>query len=181
MSILLQNLLRNAAKSGCQTNYTYIPDIDMVPTPSMDLQLEQFLSTPEVHFLLTTVDLQCLPMSQGEGMRNVCLCGAHLWDCSGLTQVNIKCAIHWQFHMFVSGCLTTKQNYWHWWGRSKPDSSTRLSTQSTRSQVIWKSGKRWNKLQSLALHTSETTGPSLSVSTEALIFLTLIKQRFLNL
>ena len=78
MSILLQNLLRNAAKSGCQTNYTYIPDIDMVPTPSMDLQLEQFLSTPEVHFLLTTVDLQCLPMSQGEGMRNVCLCGAHL-------------------------------------------------------------------------------------------------------
>jgi len=43
-----QNLLRNAAKSGCQTNYTYIPDIDMVPTPSMDLQLEQFLSTPEV-------------------------------------------------------------------------------------------------------------------------------------
>lgn len=43
-----QNLLRNAAKSGCQTNYTYIPDIDMVPTPTMDLQLEQFLATPEV-------------------------------------------------------------------------------------------------------------------------------------
>ena len=46
----LQNLLRNAAKSGCQTNYTYIPDIDMVPTPTMDLQLEQFLATPEVPF-----------------------------------------------------------------------------------------------------------------------------------
>ena len=73
MSILLQNLLRNAAKSGCQTNYTYIPDIDMVPTPSMDLQLEQFLSTPEVHFLLTTVDLQCLPMSQGEGKKYTCM------------------------------------------------------------------------------------------------------------
>merc|ERR1711936_1224760 len=38
-----QNLLRNLAKKGCQTNYTYIPDIDMVPTPGMDLQLETFL------------------------------------------------------------------------------------------------------------------------------------------
>ena len=44
----LQNLLRNAAKSGCQTNYTYIPDIDMVPFPGMDVQLEEFLATPEV-------------------------------------------------------------------------------------------------------------------------------------
>ena len=25
-----QNLLRNQAKAGCQTNFTYIPDIDMV-------------------------------------------------------------------------------------------------------------------------------------------------------
>ena len=38
-----QNLLRNLAKKGCQTNYTYIPDIDMVPSPEMDLQLETFL------------------------------------------------------------------------------------------------------------------------------------------
>ena len=38
-----QNLLRNLAKNGCQTNYTFIPDIDMVPTPGMDLQLETFL------------------------------------------------------------------------------------------------------------------------------------------
>ena len=38
-----QNLLRNLAKKGCQTNYTYIPDIDMVPSPGMDLQLESFL------------------------------------------------------------------------------------------------------------------------------------------
>ena len=38
-----QNLLRNTAKKGCQTAYTYIPDIDMVPTPGMDLQLETFL------------------------------------------------------------------------------------------------------------------------------------------
>ena len=38
-----QNLLRNTAKRGCQTNYTYIPDIDMVPTPGMDLHLETFL------------------------------------------------------------------------------------------------------------------------------------------
>ena len=38
-----QNLLRNLAKRGCQTDYTYIPDIDMVPTPGMDLQLETFL------------------------------------------------------------------------------------------------------------------------------------------
>jgi len=39
-----QNLLRNLAKAGCQTNYTYIPDIDMVPTPGMDLRLETFLA-----------------------------------------------------------------------------------------------------------------------------------------
>ena len=38
-----QNLLRNLAKQGCQTNYTYISDIDMVPSPGMDLQLETFL------------------------------------------------------------------------------------------------------------------------------------------
>ena len=38
-----QNLLRNLAKNGCQTNYTFIPDIDMVPTPGMDLHLETFL------------------------------------------------------------------------------------------------------------------------------------------
>ena len=38
-----QNLLRNLAKKGCQTNYTYISDIDMVPSPGMDLQLESFL------------------------------------------------------------------------------------------------------------------------------------------
>ena len=78
----LQNLLRNAAKSGCQTNYTYIPDIDMVPTPTMDLQLEQFLATPEVpfvahHTIIVTIarhfwalatpntqPSQCLPVSR---------------------------------------------------------------------------------------------------------------------
>ena len=38
-----QNLLRNLAKQGCQTNYTYISDIDMVPSPGMDLHLETFL------------------------------------------------------------------------------------------------------------------------------------------
>ena len=38
-----QNHLRNLAKAGCQTNYTYISDIDMFPSPGMDLQLESFL------------------------------------------------------------------------------------------------------------------------------------------
>ena len=38
-----QNLLRNTVKRGCQTNYTFIPDIDMVPIPGMDLELETFL------------------------------------------------------------------------------------------------------------------------------------------
>jgi len=42
-----QNLLRNLAKNGCQTNYTYIPDIDMVPTPGMDMQLERFIKKQE--------------------------------------------------------------------------------------------------------------------------------------
>jgi len=44
-----QNLLRNLAKNGCQTNYTYVPDIDMVPTPGMDLQLETFLRQDQIN------------------------------------------------------------------------------------------------------------------------------------
>lgn len=43
-----QNLLRNMAKTGCQTNYTYIPDIDMVPGyPTMYQELEEFLERQE--------------------------------------------------------------------------------------------------------------------------------------
>lgn len=38
---------RNLAKNGCQTKYTFIPDIDMVPTPGMDLELEKFLEKEE--------------------------------------------------------------------------------------------------------------------------------------
>jgi len=40
-----QNWLRNLAKAGCQSNYTYIPDIDMVPgSPTMYQDLEAFLA-----------------------------------------------------------------------------------------------------------------------------------------
>ena len=39
-----QNLLRNLAKAGCQTNFTFIPDIDMVPSQDMNLQMETFLT-----------------------------------------------------------------------------------------------------------------------------------------
>ena len=42
-----QNLLRNVAKSGCQTTYTMLPDIDMIPNKDMDLQLEKFLLTKQ--------------------------------------------------------------------------------------------------------------------------------------
>eukprot|EP00095_Tigriopus_kingsejongensis_P007170 maker-scaffold211_size255937-snap-gene-1.15 protein:Tk07170 transcript:maker-scaffold211_size255937-snap-gene-1.15-mRNA-1 annotation:"n-acetyllactosaminide beta- -n-acetylglucosaminyltransferase-like" len=42
-----QNLLRNTAKSGCQTNFTFIPDIDMIPNPGLDRDLDLFLSQPE--------------------------------------------------------------------------------------------------------------------------------------
>ena len=38
-----QNLLRNFAKSGCQTEYTLLPDIDMIPNKNLNLQLESFL------------------------------------------------------------------------------------------------------------------------------------------
>ena len=43
-----QNLMRNLAKNGCQTEYTFVPDIDMIPTPGMDLELEKFLSSAKV-------------------------------------------------------------------------------------------------------------------------------------
>ena len=40
-----QNLLRNVAKSGCQTEYIMLPDIDMIPNQNLDTQLEDFLSS----------------------------------------------------------------------------------------------------------------------------------------
>ena len=43
-----QNLLRNLAKQGCQTEFTFVPDIDMIPNPGMDLELEEFLSSAKV-------------------------------------------------------------------------------------------------------------------------------------
>ena len=43
-----QNLLRNLAKSGCQTEFTFVPDIDMIPYPGLDLELDQFLASEEV-------------------------------------------------------------------------------------------------------------------------------------
>ena len=39
-----QNLMRNVAKSGCQTAFTLVPDVDMIPSPGLDLQLEKFFS-----------------------------------------------------------------------------------------------------------------------------------------
>ena len=40
-----QNLLRNVAKSGCQTQYIMLPDIDMIPNKNLDVQVEDFLSS----------------------------------------------------------------------------------------------------------------------------------------
>ena len=72
-----QNLLRNTAKKGCQTAYTYIPDIDMVPTPGMDLQLETFLQKDQetnnctkCAFVIPTYEISRnsthLPQNKGE-------------------------------------------------------------------------------------------------------------------
>ena len=151
---LLQNLLRNAAKSGCQTNYTYIPDIDMVPNPAMDLQLEEFLATPEVLFP---------PHYCGHCWLTVTVTTTHKSECIMFTSIQARecgmCAYvvptyeiahdSPRLNIFngraiptcVSGCPTTRQNCWRWWGRSRHGSSTRRSTPSTRSQVIWRSGK----------------------------------------
>ena len=43
-----QNHLRNVVKRACQTNFTYILDIDMIPNPEMSDQLETFLSHDQV-------------------------------------------------------------------------------------------------------------------------------------
>ena len=72
-----QNLLRNLAKKGCQTNYTYISDIDMVPSPGMDLQLESFLmkdqersNCTQCAFVIPTYEISLnsshLPQSKAE-------------------------------------------------------------------------------------------------------------------
>ena len=36
--------MRNIAKSSCQTNFTFVPDVDMIPSPGPDLALETFLA-----------------------------------------------------------------------------------------------------------------------------------------
>ena len=38
-----QSLMRNTARSGCQTEYAIVPDIDMIPNRGLDVQLEDFL------------------------------------------------------------------------------------------------------------------------------------------
>ncbi len=42
-----QNLLRNLAKNGCQTEFTFIPDIDMIPIPGLAEDLDAFLAEEE--------------------------------------------------------------------------------------------------------------------------------------
>ena len=39
--------MRNTAKKGCTTDYTFVIDIDMVPNPGLELELRQFLKEVE--------------------------------------------------------------------------------------------------------------------------------------
>jgi N-acetyllactosaminide beta-1,3-N-acetylglucosaminyltransferase len=39
-----QSLMRNTAKNGCQTDYTFVVDVDMIPNPGLDDDLDHFLS-----------------------------------------------------------------------------------------------------------------------------------------
>ena len=36
--------MRNVAKRSCQTDYTFVVDIDMVPNPGLELELRDFLT-----------------------------------------------------------------------------------------------------------------------------------------
>ena len=38
-----QNLARNTAKHGCPTEYTMVPDCDMIPIPDMASMLSTFI------------------------------------------------------------------------------------------------------------------------------------------
>ncbi len=42
-----QSLMRNIAKGGCQTTFTFVPDIDMIPNQGLDLSLDEFLTSEE--------------------------------------------------------------------------------------------------------------------------------------
>ena len=58
-----QNLLRNVAKRGCQTNYTFLPDIDMIPVQGLSPALEEFLSdkrssTEKRAFVIPTFEIK---------------------------------------------------------------------------------------------------------------------------
>ena len=37
--------MRNIAKGACQTNFTFVPDIDMIPNQGLDLSLDKFLTS----------------------------------------------------------------------------------------------------------------------------------------
>jgi len=37
--------MRNIAKAGCQTTFTFVPDIDMIPNEGLDLSLDEFLTS----------------------------------------------------------------------------------------------------------------------------------------
>ena len=42
-----QSLMRNTAKGGCQTDFTFVVDVDMVPNPGLDLGLDELLARVE--------------------------------------------------------------------------------------------------------------------------------------
>ena len=44
-----QNLLRNIGRQGCQADFCFTPDIDMLSLPLFAHNINQFLSQPEVH------------------------------------------------------------------------------------------------------------------------------------
>jgi len=37
--------MRNIAKAGCPTTFTFVPDIDMIPNEGLDLSLDEFLTS----------------------------------------------------------------------------------------------------------------------------------------
>jgi hypothetical protein len=37
--------MRNIAKGACQTKFTFVPDIDMIPNHGLDHSLDEFLSS----------------------------------------------------------------------------------------------------------------------------------------
>ena len=138
-----QNLLRNVAKSGCQTTYTMLPDIDMIPNKNMDLQLEKFLLTKQPSHCLAPTS------SKSKVKTNKCAFVVPVYEISNQVEQLPKDKIE------LLGLLKNKL--------SRPFHSALFSINQKASQL-----KLWEALQSNSSSQYKESSSTLKTTTSAI-------------